>query len=86
MCLDFIYHCAISLPGFYNEPVQNGRETTQRLTGHRAVSAAAHRNHTDMALHCAAYRTEVMWRSYHGYVTVMYFGAFMYQKCTTSDF
>ena len=50
-------------------------DIVRRSCGHRAVSAAVHRN-----------RTEAVQRSDGGCVILVYFLAFVYQTCTTTHF
>ena len=64
MCLHLYGHRAISLTGFFNGPVQSRRQTVRRSYSHRAVSAAVHRNRTDIARRPCGFRTEAVRRSY----------------------
>ena len=62
VCVYISYgHCAISLWAFGNGPVQNHRETTQRLCGHHAVFTALHRNRTDIVQRLCSFSTEDVW-------------------------
>ena len=63
-------HRAISLTGFFNRLVQSCRQTVQRLCNHRAVSAAVHKNRTDI-------HTKAMLRSEGGCVILVYFWKFV---------
>ena len=73
MCLHLYGHRAISLMGFYNGPMQSRRQTMRISFGHRAVSAAVHRNRRDIARHPCGFRTEAVRRSHGGCVILMYF-------------
>ena len=86
MCLHLLVygHRAMSLTGFYNRPMQSRRQAVRRSCGH--ISAAVHRNRTDIARRPCGFRTEAGQRSYGGCVILVYFWKIVYQTCTTTHF
>ena len=77
-----LWHICVYIDtGFYNGLMQSRRQTVRRSCGHRAVSAAVHRNRT-----APLWLLEAGRRSYGGCVTLVYFWKFLYQTCTTTHF
>ena len=84
VCLHFIWPSCDFFDGVLQQtgakPCTDRAEIVRRRPcGLRAVSAAMHRNHMDIARRPRGFRTEAVRTSYGGCVILVYFGAFVYQ-------